>query len=98
MRGHVVATFDRVSEIRRAVRDCPIQVSLEIAPHARISILVNRQRSGRVLHEKGREPDVQLPEFRKLRQELLGNEMKAARPRPQPDDFLQPHEEMHSSG
>jgi hypothetical protein len=49
VRGHVVIAFRRVDEQRIAVRHEPFEKCLKIAPHVRVGIFLDEQRSGRVL-------------------------------------------------
>jgi hypothetical protein len=48
VRGHIVITFRSVNEKRVAITDEPREKTLEVAPHIRIGIFLDQQRSGRV--------------------------------------------------
>src|SRR5436190_6685911 len=56
VRGHIIFTFLGVFENRIPVRDEPRKKAFEIAPHFRISILLDNQRRGGVLHMQGHLP------------------------------------------
>jgi hypothetical protein len=91
MSGHVVVTLQRVRPVRRSFRHRPIEPGLEIPPHARRGVLVQRQRSRRVLDQQMKQPNRHLPQLGQCVDDFVRDEMEPARHRRQPDRPLEPH-------
>ena len=96
MGGHVVGTFDRVDK-GLVFGDQTIQSRFHIGTDIRVRIFIDRQARRGVLQENLQDPDSNVLEFGHCRDDLAGNQMKAASVRTDPDRFLGPnHSELFS--
>ena len=92
---HVVAAFQSMFVVMRAVGNEFTKVPLEVAAHFGAHVLVNDDRSRRVLDEKVQYAGLDLAQLRELRHDFSDDHVKTSSAGLEPDDPLNPsHDEI----
>ena len=92
VRRHIVGAFGRVA-VQRAFpvfRRQSVQRIAHIRAHVRVPVLVEAQTARRVLHEQVQDPGLVLLDFRQFFDDLVRDQVAAARAGGQGDLFLEP--------
>jgi len=94
VRRHIVRPLQRVTIIRLILRHEFIEMRLEIRPHVRTRVLVQRQRRRGMQNKHLQHPRANLRQFRQRLHHLPGHQMKSTGTGPQRRLFLNP---LHES-
>src|SRR5215207_7352522 len=88
---HVVVTLEGVGPVGRALGNGAVEPAREVPPYVWARVLVERQRSRRVLDQHVQQADAQLVKLGQRAHDLPGDEVEAARARVERDLALEPH-------
>ncbi|MEY3282419.1 MAG: hypothetical protein RIR86_432 [Acidobacteriota bacterium] len=90
MGRHIIWALEGMFKIGRILRDGVVKIALEIPPHVRIGILIDRQRSRGMLNEEMKQTNLELPDLGKMINNLAGDKMETAVTRRETKLFLNP--------